>query len=309
MGSLEARAHVWSQHAQAREALAAVLDAFARAEPPIAALPVKGIVTARLWYDDASERPIQDVDLRVRPGDLARACDVAAARGWRRVASSRAYGLAAFDVEHTLVELETHVGPPGLCNLSVDAMLARAEPGSARGVPHLVPEVHDHVLLLCVNAFKDKLVDAPVGVVGAVADLLRAPAREPRLAADRLATLAATSGSATLTALTASWLLDRLSEGEDGPRDARARGFWSEVVGSLAARGAPRRPYAALLRAASSGRARRVVLATLVTRVAGDRPRDRARGAAALAAYAVERGLAHGLAAARGGRSRPPDTG
>ena len=35
-------------------------------------LPVKGVLTAHLWYADPGERPIQDVDLRVVPGELQR---------------------------------------------------------------------------------------------------------------------------------------------------------------------------------------------------------------------------------------------
>jgi hypothetical protein len=57
------------------------------------------------------------------------------------------------------VDVESVVGAPGLCGLSIADVLARA----TRGVGPLdlrVPEVHDHAILICVNVFKDKLVHA-----------------------------------------------------------------------------------------------------------------------------------------------------
>ena len=61
---------VWhrARHEHARLALERVL-ATCR-DGGVQVLPVKGILTAYLFYRDPGLRPIQDIDLRVRPRDL-----------------------------------------------------------------------------------------------------------------------------------------------------------------------------------------------------------------------------------------------
>ncbi len=176
---------VWqrARHEHARLALEQVLRGCRHEE--VEALPVKGVLTARLLYTDPGQRPIQDVDLRVRPADLSRVLALGHRAGWRLVSRSRAYGTLGFDVLGFLVEFESHVGPPGLCALPVDAMLRRAtEQSSAWGLPHLQPELHDHAVLLCVNVFKDKLVDALPWAVRDLEYVARFPGFQPeRLAA------------------------------------------------------------------------------------------------------------------------------
>ena len=68
--------------------------------------------------------------------------------------ASKQWGTFETIVDRVLVEVETSVGPPGLCGLAVDTMIAHATRG-AEG--HLEPELHEHALLLAVNVFKDKL--------------------------------------------------------------------------------------------------------------------------------------------------------
>ena len=59
---------VWFDHQRAARALQALLEV---TEPEgIPLLPVKGALLARTLYADVTERPITDLDLRVRRADL-----------------------------------------------------------------------------------------------------------------------------------------------------------------------------------------------------------------------------------------------
>jgi hypothetical protein len=128
----------------------------------IRVVPVKGIVTARLLYGDVAERPMSDVDLRIVPRDFGRAMRIAAARGWHPSTHAPRLGEAQLKVDGWYLEIEATLGPPGLCALSVGTVMDRArrcvEPF---GFPHLEPELHDHALILVLNAFKDGLLHSP----------------------------------------------------------------------------------------------------------------------------------------------------
>jgi hypothetical protein len=222
---------VWqrARHEHARLALEQVLRCCG--DEGVDALPVKGVLTGRLLYADPGQRPIQDVDLRVRPGDMSRVLALGHRAGWRQVSRSRAYGTLGFDVLGFLVEFESHVGPPGMCALPVDAMLRRATQQSAPlGLPHLQPELHDHALLLCVNVFKDKLVEA---LPWAVRDLELLPA-QGGFSPDRLAARAKEVGATTILSIVAGWMARR-----SGPS------AWDEVRARLGP-SVPRALYTAL---------------------------------------------------------------
>jgi hypothetical protein len=277
---------VWqrARHEHARLALEQVL-AGCRGDA-IDVMPVKGVLTARTLYADPGQRPIQDVDLRVRPEDLHRVCRVAERSGWRLVSQSRAYGTLGFDVLGFLVEFESHVGPPGMCELQVDDMLRRAtsETG-ALGVRHLEPELHDHALLLCVNAFKDKLVDA---LPWAVRDLQLLPLQHG-FSAERLAALAKEVGATTVLQIVSTWVA-----GMDGAST------WNEV-GDALGWSSPRSLYTFLferaLRADPPARGWLRVLA----RAGADRPAQRLKALGTLAFRAVEDAIAMVRSANAGG--------
>lgn len=220
-------------------------------------LPVKGVLTGRLLYADAGLRPIQDVDLRIRPRDLARIETAGRRAGWRMVFRSRAYQSVSFDVLGFLVELESHVGPPGLCGLTVEDMIARAVPAtSPLGFPHLQPEIHDHALLLCVNAFKDKLVEARPGAIRDLELLPRQEGFDPQ----RLIALAREAGSASILWIVATWLAaERGSEG------------WSEIRKRLGAT-APRPLYSWLFDQALRAAPRSHQVLRPLARVGADSP-------------------------------------
>ena len=85
---------------------------------------------------------------------------------------------AVLTVDRWEVDIECTVGPPGLCATSVETMLDRArhqvEPF---GFTHLQPDLHDHVLVLVVNAFKDGL-DGSFSTPWSVEDLRRIVRRD-----------------------------------------------------------------------------------------------------------------------------------
>jgi hypothetical protein len=253
-------------------------------------LPVKGILTAHLLYKDPGQRPIQDVDLRVRPRDLNRVRDMGQRAGWRLVHRSRAYGTLSFDVVGFLVEFETHVGPPGLCGLSIDAMLRRARRAEGLGgIPHLEPELHDHVLVMCVNAFKDKLLDAPPG---ALRDLELLPDREG-FSPERLVARAREVGAVTILWIVARWLVRT--------RGTRA---W-ERVGAALGPSAPRPLYAAVLEQALQAHPPRRDWLRLLARRGADRRAQRLQAFGSMAFRAVEDALGR-TSLANG--PRPPGT-
>lgn len=190
-----------ARHLLAIAALERALDVLERAGVEV--LPVKGIVTSNDLYDDPAERPFLDIDLRVRPRDLSRALAAGVRAGFPVLERSRLYRSLAFDVFGVRTEIEAHVGPPGFCGLSVDAMLARATMGTlptGRRFRHV--ETHDHGVLLCVNALKDKLRWAQPG---AVTDLERLP-KLPSFDPERMARRAEESSAATCVRIVAAWL-------------------------------------------------------------------------------------------------------
>ena len=273
MKSLAERARVWSTHEKARSVLRVVLQELERARVPV--LPVKGVLTGRLLYADPSERPIQDIDLRVRPEDLPRVRRAGERAGWQVKEASRAYDHLSFAVDGFLVELEGHIGPRGLSSLPVSELLERARICEVPfGFTHLQPELHDHVLVMVVNVFKDKMFEA---LEGALRDL-ELFAALPEFDPQRLAALARGSDLATLTTIAATWMMEER-------HDAR----WGNVVRAL---GRPPRPvYAMLMRSVLRRNPhRRVGLATrMLTRAASDSRLRQIHATLLMACWFVER--------------------
>ena len=219
----------WARHQVALASLGETLEVLQGAGVP--ALVVKGMVLAYSLYDDVSARPLSDVDLRVRPRDLVAAVRAMRARGLRPGWSSRQLGAVSFAVGETLVELETSVGPPGLCALTVARMMERSvERVLPGGLRVREPEVHDHAVLLVVNAFKDKLVECPPWSLDDLDSILAHVDTETLLAR------VAEARARTLTWITADWL-------------ARERGSerWRALRERLGPR-PPRRLYAWAMR-------------------------------------------------------------
>ncbi len=145
----------WILQAKGARVAARVVRLLEGAEVP--ALVVKGIATAHLLYADPAQRPVSDVDLRIPPFAFRRAREVIEHSGFSVRWHSKAYDNLVFDVEGVPVDLEAHIGPPGLCRLTVFDLLARGRRLSIGGELVRIPETTDHALYSAVNLFKDKI--------------------------------------------------------------------------------------------------------------------------------------------------------
>jgi hypothetical protein len=258
----DAAAATWVTHQVAEVALREVLEALTDAG--VRAVAVKGIVLSQTLYADVAERPIQDVDLRVLPEDLSRAIAAGKARHWELDRSSRQTGAVGFLHPHMLVELETSIGPPGLCALTVADLLARARPRMRpSGVVCLEPELHDHALVLVVNAFKDKIVFCPPWSLRDTATIVESPGFDAAVFCSRVRE----AGARTMTAIVAAHF-------------AASSPAWRAILARL---GPAPRPlyvaaYQALVRRAPASAPLRVL-----GRLGSDRTRDRVHAIAAAA--------------------------
>jgi hypothetical protein len=197
-------------------------------------LPVKGVVTARTLYRDVADRTMGDVDIRIRPGDVTKFQQVAGQSGWQSVRVLRAYGNLIYDFGSLSLDVESYVGPPGLCGLTVEAMLARSERlEMAPGLEVRVPELHDHALLLAVNVFKDKLVTSAPWAICDLERVVLAPNFRPEVFVER----AINSRVATLAWIVAGWM-----------QEARESDAWGAIGRAIESRARVRRAYASWFR-------------------------------------------------------------
>jgi hypothetical protein len=187
--------------ARAEHALSIVLPALDRAGIP--ALLVKGIITGRWLYRSAYDRPMSDVDVRARRVDLERIRAVCERNAWRITDRSSWYQNVTFEVAGASIDVESTVGAPGMCSLTIESMIARAQRSSnLLGVEHWRPETHDHALLLAMNVLKDQVGRS---FPWAIEDLVRVANAEdfvPSIMADR----AWRTGTASALCGVARWL-------------------------------------------------------------------------------------------------------
>lgn len=270
---LDDPAAVAAMHLAAADATHHVLGAFADAG--IAAIPVKGILTARMLYASIEQRPIRDVDLRILPADLPRALDVVRRQGWELVSRMRVYGSAGFRARGFPFDLETHVGAPFMSGLTVAEMLSRATVRQdPLGFPHRHPELHDHALLLCLNVYKDHLVHAADWAVRDVERIVGHPRFNPA----ELARRARAAGNATMLYVLSTWLVQH-----------RRVELWQGVLSEL--RLPPRPVYARAMSSLLQRRSKaRSTMMRLLARQASDRPWDRVASVATMAGF----GMLHG---------------
>jgi hypothetical protein len=185
----------------------------------------------------------------------------------------RQWGTFDILVGSTLVEFESTVGPPGLCGLTIDEMISRAERTTAiLGFPHLVPEVNDHALFLCVNAFKDKIVRTLPHVLSDLVRISRHRSFNPA----RLVELTRRADSRTVVWMVADWAATE--GGADGWRSVR------DAIGARPPRGTYLRLFRHLLH--SSGELAQQAL-RVVTRAGSDRPAEQLRALTLTAAGAA----------------------
>ena len=121
-------------------------------------LVVKGAALAHILYADPAERPLADLDVRIRPVDYARTKRALAQAGATLLGEAPSYGNLVADVEGQMVDVETMLSAPRVTRLSVDDFLLRSRELTVwGGVRVRVPSTVDHALLLAANLVKDKL--------------------------------------------------------------------------------------------------------------------------------------------------------
>jgi acetolactate synthase regulatory subunit len=246
---------VWARHVTARRTLETVVPVFEKAG--IEVLAVKGIVTAYTLYAEPAERPLSDVDVRIRPEDFERAAGVAEEAGWPVVQWQPGYGSFVLFIG-TLglnVDVESVIGAPGLCKLSIGEMLSRAKRG-LHGSNAWVPELHDHAVLLCVNVFKDKLA---LAAPWALEDVRRI-AEADGFVAGTFVERARAAKIASIAWIVADWMV----------REKKSVA-WARVKAKLGGERAPRPLYAWAFRRLQE-RAPRSMVTRLLARVGPDDP-------------------------------------
>ena len=122
-------------------------------------LLVKGILTAHILYEDVAARPILEHPPPRLPPPLPRGrADSRGSTAGIPKPPAPCSGERCSRSTAREVDIECTLGPPGLCAISVDDLMRRAERRvEPFGFAHLQPELHDHALVLVLNAFKDGL--------------------------------------------------------------------------------------------------------------------------------------------------------
>lgn len=233
----------------------------------IPSVPIKGVCLAPRLYASPEERPLVDVDLLVRPHEFGRLVRIARSHGFPLVWDSKQLGNVNVVVEGTTIDIATSLGPPGTAAIGVSTLLDRATRATdPLGFPHWQIELHDHVLVVAIDAFKDKLGSKP----SSREDLLRC-AKLPGFEPKRLVEVAREARLETLVAIVAAWVreveptspwqtvLAELSDARLHGLYARAFRRWSERRESRLYR----LPLALLARAASDVPVRRLLALAL----------------------------------------------
>jgi hypothetical protein len=226
-----------------------------------------------LLYEDVADRTMLDVDIRIRRRDFGSFRRMAREAGWRLVTIAQTYRNLVFEFPGMPLEVEAAVGPPGLCALTVEAMLSRAAPFLfAPGFSLLVPELHDHAVVLLVNVFKDKMTTA---FPRAISDLERV-SRQPSFSVEVFVERAIESRIATIGWLVAGWL------------ESRGSASWGAVRSLLERRGRLRRSYAHLFRRLLRHADRNPLALRVLARVGADTGIMQARALATALAWELE---------------------
>ena len=158
---------------------------------------IKGFANAHAFFDEPETRISGDLDVLVRPRDLARAIAVLGARGfafrkgevprWGFVSTA---SFAPFVSADGACNLDLHTAPdsdPLDRALDAEAVFARAREFRVGGIRFRVPSV-EHALILCIsNAAKDKFgAFAANKIIDAAKLLARASALDRRAVEDIL---------------------------------------------------------------------------------------------------------------------------
>lgn len=255
----------------------------------IPVLPVKGIVTSRWLYSDVAERPITDVDVRVRAQDLRRFQHVAARAGWRCLRVALSYRNLVYDFGALTLDVEAGIGPPGLCGLDAVTMLERSvRQEIAPGLRVSVPEIHDHAVLLVINAFKDKIVTAAPSSIGDLERVVVQPGF-------RLGTFVERADQARVSTIV--WVVASYME------SVRGSGAWAAIRMAIESTGRVRRHYAWLVQHELAAAERAPMFLRLLARVGADSWVMQGEALMRAVALTVEMGVRGGEGARRRSRA------
>lgn len=122
----------------------------------LAALLFKGEATIRLTHGDVSRRPMADIDIVARAGELPAVVDVLVAAGLVRTAHDTPLHVVLADVPvggpGRVVHVEIHsdvLSPPHPVRVDLEGTFARAAPAPERGL--LVPDPADALVLSALH--------------------------------------------------------------------------------------------------------------------------------------------------------------
>ncbi len=215
-------------HARIRAVFSKIAERFERSG--VRVIAVKGALLAHQLYRSPVERPLRDLDLRVRYRDLASARRTFLDLGGRETRTSSVYRDSMGCIDGVDVDIESHLGPPMFTKLGMDVVLARSRQSvEPLGFLHWQAELHDHVLLLVVNVFKDHLNRASSWSFDDLVRIVRLPEFDPELLGAR----AREAGLTTVTHLVAMYLATFRDDGvwrEIAARIAPARRHYADLV-------------------------------------------------------------------------------
>ncbi|HEY6080019.1 MAG TPA: nucleotidyltransferase family protein [Polyangiaceae bacterium] len=131
----------------------------------IQVLPLKGLSYARTLYEHVADRPMNDVDLMVRPDDETRAQRVLAALGFRLDAKPLLHHATTWIRDRQVVDLHTNIIGPGRARVDLDAVWTRA-------TQHL--DANDALVFHLVHLARNRLRTPLVHVIDAARLMARA---------------------------------------------------------------------------------------------------------------------------------------
>ncbi len=137
--------------------VARILQMFRDADIPVIAL--KGAHLGAVVYDDPALRPMQDLDVLVKPEDLSHAEDLLCERGYTLYGDREEYEQEHFHYHYHLpdpaelpVELHWHLLPPEVSSqLNLADLWQRAQPARLAGIESWVLAPEDVLVYLCLH--------------------------------------------------------------------------------------------------------------------------------------------------------------
>ena len=169
----------WSENLRAYHGVLPLLQAFEQAG--IDAIALKGLAMIARFYRDPAVRPMADVDVLVRPGDLAQAAELAAGLGWHprhRLTPAFVRVKHAGPFDHGVgvaVDVHWRVFEEAAAPEADEALRAAAEVISFQGHPLRVLSPTDQLLHVCGHAARWSEVPAIRWATDAVAILRQVP--------------------------------------------------------------------------------------------------------------------------------------